>query len=83
MILTEEWHKLNAGELPKLLADKLEPFGFVRDGGAYFYAEDLLAGSFRLHIRVSEDGIVSTLLWTRSQRSLMCCIWWKMRRELL
>ena len=24
MILTEEWHKLNAGELPKLLADKLE-----------------------------------------------------------
>ena len=62
MILTEEWHKLNAGELPKLLADKLEPFGFVRDGGAYFYAEDLLAGSFRLHVKLSEDGVVSTLL---------------------
>lgn len=62
MILTEEWHELNAGELPKLLAYKLEPFGFVRDGDAYFYAEDLLAGSFRLHVKLSEDGVVSTLL---------------------
>lgn len=62
MILTEEWHGLTAGELPKLLADKLEPFGFVRDGDAYFYAEDLLAGSFRLHVKLSEDGVVSTLL---------------------
>lgn len=62
MILTEEWHELNAGELPKLLEDKLEPFGFVRDGDAYFYAEDLLAGNFRLHVKLSEDGVVSTLL---------------------
>ena len=80
---TDEWYELAAGEIPKLLVDKLAPFGFRCDGDAYFYDEDLLAGSFRLHIRVSEDGIVSTLLWTRSQRSLMCCIWWKMPRELL
>ena len=58
----EEWHELNAGELPKLLADKLEPFGFVHDSDAYFYAEDLLAGSFRLYVKLSEDGVVSTLL---------------------
>ena len=58
----EEWHGLNAGELPKLLADKLEPFGFVHDSDAYFYAEDLLAGSFRLYVKLSEDGVVSTLL---------------------
>ena len=58
----EEWHELNAGELPNLLADKLEPFGFVHDCDAYFYAEDLLAGSFRLYVKLSEDGVVSTLL---------------------
>ena len=34
MVRTEEWHELTAGELPKLLVDKLEPFGFVLDGGA-------------------------------------------------
>ena len=62
MILNEEWHELNVGELPKLLTDKLEPFGFDRDGDAYFYAEDLLAGSFKLHVKVSKDGVVSTML---------------------
>lgn len=62
MRLTDEWHGLTAGKLPKLLIDRLEPFGFVRDGDAYFYAEDLLAGSFRLHVKLSEDGVVSTLL---------------------
>jgi len=56
------WYELAAGDMPKLLADKLEPFGFRRDGDAYFYAEDLLAGSFRLHVKVSKDGVVSTLL---------------------
>ena len=60
--LINEWHELASGDLPKLLADKLEPFGFTRDGEAYFYAEDLLAGSFRLHVKVGKDGIVSTLL---------------------
>ena len=57
MILNEEWHELNVGELPKLLTDKLEPFGFDRDGDAYFYAEDLLAGSFKLHVKVSKNGL--------------------------
>ena len=59
---TEEWHELTAGELPKLMADKLEPFGFAFDRDAYFYAEDLLAGSFSLQVKVSKDGVVSTLL---------------------
>ena len=62
MRLTEEWHELVPGEMPKIMMDKLEPFCFVRDGDAYFYAEDLLAGSFRLHVKVSKDGVVSTLL---------------------
>ncbi|MCR5440218.1 MAG: MmcQ/YjbR family DNA-binding protein [Selenomonas sp.] len=59
---TDVWHELAPGEMPKLLADKLEPFGFRRDGDGYFYAEDLLAGAFRLHVKVSRDGVVSTLL---------------------
>jgi len=59
---TDEWYELAAGEIPKLLVDKLAPFGFRRDGDVYFYAEDLLAGSFRLHIRVNKNGDVSTLL---------------------
>jgi hypothetical protein len=54
---TDVWHELAAGDMPKLLADKLEPFGFLRDGDAYFYAEELLAGSFRLHVKVSQRRI--------------------------
>ena len=59
---TDIWHELAAGDMPKLLADKLEPCGFLRDGDDYFYEEDLLAGSFRLHVKVGKDGVVSTLL---------------------
>ena len=67
---TDVWHELAAGEMPKLLADKLEPFGFLRDGDVYFYAEDLLAGSFTLHVKISKDGVVSTLLLdTESEES--------------
>ena len=59
---TDVWHELAVGEIPKLLANKLEPFGFIRDGDAYFYADELLAGSFKLHVKVSNNGLVSTLL---------------------
>ena len=59
---TDVWHELAVGEIPKLLANKLEPFGFIRDGDAYFYADELLAGSFKLHVKVSNKGLVSTLL---------------------
>ena len=59
---TDVWHEMAAGEIPKLLANKLEPFGFIRDGDAYFYADELLAGSFKLHVKVSNKGLVSTLL---------------------
>ena len=59
---TDVWHELAVGEIPKLLANKLESFGFIRDGDAYFYADELLAGSFKLHVKVSNNGLVSTLL---------------------
>ena len=59
---SEEWHELAAGDLPKLLVDRLEEFGFEHDDEAYFYAEELLEGSFRLHIRVEQEGKTSTLL---------------------
>ncbi|SDG44065.1 Predicted DNA-binding protein, MmcQ/YjbR family [Selenomonas sp. WCT3] len=62
MIRTDEWHDLTAGELPKLLPDKLESFGFTHDGSTYSYCEDLLAGSFRLYVRVQENGAIATLL---------------------
>ena len=59
---TDVWHELAVGEIPKLLANKLESFGFIRDEDAYFYADELLAGSFKLHVKVSNNGLVSTLL---------------------
>ena len=62
MIRTDEWHDLTAGELPKLILDKLESFGFTHDGSTYSYREDLLAGSFRLYVRVQENGAIATLL---------------------
>ena len=62
MIRTDEWHDLTAGELPKLMLDKLESFGFTHDGSTYSYREDLLAGSFRLYVRVQENGAIATLL---------------------
>ncbi|SHK90170.1 Predicted DNA-binding protein, MmcQ/YjbR family [Selenomonas ruminantium] len=62
MRLTDEWHALSSGELPRILLDKLERFGFAHEDDAYFYTEDLLAGSFRLHVKVGKDGMVSTLL---------------------
>ena len=62
MIRTDEWHDLTAGELPKLMLDKLESFGFTNDGSTYSYREDLLAGSFRLYVRVQENGAIATLL---------------------
>ena len=62
MIRTDEWHDLTAGELPKLMLDKLESFGFTYDGSTYSYREDLLGGSFRLYVRVQENGAIATLL---------------------
>ena len=56
---TEEWHELMAGEMPRLISDKLEPFGFTHEGSTYNYEADLLAGSFRLYVRVNESGAVA------------------------
>ena len=48
------WHDLDAGELPKLQTEKLESFGFRHDNNFYTYEEHLLAGDFRMLVRV--DG---------------------------
>ena len=56
------WHDLIAGELPKLRMEKLEGFGFRREGDTCVYEEDLLDGDFHLLVRVTEDGVISTLL---------------------
>ncbi len=56
------WHDLNAGELPKLRTEKLESFGFRREGDTCFFEEDLLGGDFHLFVRVAADNVISTLL---------------------
>ena len=56
------WHDLIAGELPKLRMEKLEGFGFRRESDTCVYEEDLLDGDFHLLVRVTEDGVISTLL---------------------
>ena len=56
------WHDLSVGELPKLRMEKLEGFGFRREGDTCVYEEDLLDGDFHLLVRVTADGVISTLL---------------------
>lgn len=60
--MTGEWHELSAGALPRLRVEKLEPFGFKSDNNSYAYEEELLDGDFRMLVRVSSNGAVSTLL---------------------
>ena len=62
MEMTDEWHELAAGEMPRLMMEKLEPFGFRFDNGLYTYEQGLLNEAFQLFVRVSEGGTVSTLL---------------------
>ena len=47
------WHDLNAGELPKLRTEKMDGFGFHREGDTYVYEENLLDGDFHLLVRVT------------------------------
>lgn len=63
--MTNEWHELASGELPKLQLTKLEQFGFRRDADFHIYEQDLLTGAFRLFVRVGDDGKVSTMLIDR------------------
>ena len=60
--MTDEWHKLPAAELPQLKIEKLEPFGFNYADGFYTYEQNLSVGDFRLFVKVSETGAISTLL---------------------
>ena len=60
--MAKVWHELEAGEIPRLQMGKLEAFGFRRRHTSLIYETDLLDGMFRLSVRISDDGIVSTLL---------------------
>jgi len=60
--MTDEWHNLAAGELPKIQMDKLESFGFKHDSDFYTYEQNLSVGNFRLLVKVNEAGAISTLL---------------------
>ena len=62
MEMTDEWHELATEEIPRLRMEKLESFGFTHKDGFYIYKQELLDGAFHLHIRVNDDGKVSTML---------------------
>ena len=40
----------------RILWEKLIPFGFIKEGEEYIYAEDILGGQLRLVIRISSEG---------------------------
>jgi Uncharacterized protein conserved in bacteria len=42
----------------KLLPEKLLPFGFTRNKGAYTYATDIVEGQFRMSVIVTKNGQV-------------------------
>lgn len=62
MRMTAGWHELATGELPRLRMADLQSVGFRHEDGFYTYEQGLLNGILRLHIRVTEEGRVSTLL---------------------
>ena len=51
--MVDEWHELEAGELPRLQLEKLTAYGFRHEGKVYLYEEVLLEGAFLLQINVS------------------------------
>ena len=62
MEMTDDWHELAAGEIPRLRMENLESFGFIHEYGFYIYKQKLLDGTFHLHIRVNDNGKVATML---------------------
>lgn len=64
----DEWHELEAGELPKLQLEKLAAYGFRYERVGYLYEEELLDGAFLLQIKVSAKGQAATLLLDRDSQ---------------
>lgn len=44
----------------KLIAEKLAPYGFIKEKGQFLYRKDLFEGEFILTVRIAEDGTVAT-----------------------
>lgn len=66
--MVDEWHELEAGELPRLQLEKLTAYGFRHEGDIYLYEESLLDGAFLLQIKVSDSGKAATLLLDRESQ---------------
>ena len=66
--MTDEWHELAAGELPRLQLEKLPVYGFQHEGKSYLYEEVLLDGAFLLQVKVAASGKAATLLLDRESQ---------------
>ena len=66
--MVDEWHELEAGELPRLQLAKLTAYGFRHEGTVYLYEEALLEGAFLLQIKVSAKGRAATQLLDRESQ---------------
>lgn len=66
--MTDEWHELAAGELPRLQLEKLPAYGFQHEGKSYLYEEVLLDGAFLLQIKVAASGKAATRLLDRESQ---------------
>ncbi|MCX4349043.1 MAG: hypothetical protein OSJ76_04580 [Alphaproteobacteria bacterium] len=51
----------------RILWEKLIPFGFIKEGEEYIYAEDILGGQLRLVIRISSEGDASAFNGTSGE----------------
>lgn len=60
--MAEEWRKLETGELPQLQIEKLADFGFRSENGDFIYETNISDGAFRLSVKVSNEGKISTRL---------------------
>lgn len=47
----------------RLTPERLEPYGFKRDGEGYIYITDILDGAFRMDIRIAPSGALETHLF--------------------
>lgn len=46
----------------KLNREKLEPFGFSREGESWIYKREIMGGEFSLEVRINDKGCVDTKL---------------------
>jgi len=60
--MAEEWHELETNKLPQLQIRKLADFGFRCENSNFIYETNLNNGAFRLSVKVTDDGKISTRL---------------------